>query len=164
MAKRARDLSGLSFIRALILFMGTLFSWTNQFSEVPTWSTIQSRGSVSIELWGHSLQQPGNSHYFASHSLHSAVSLPACSVPVLTLHIFMVSDNREHLYDYGQWMLPGLTGGLVGKVEQWLVSACSSELPLCYVIKRVEGVVFRASFSSQQEVVRKRHVLLTFLS
>ena len=53
MAKRARDLSGHSFIRALILFMGTLFSWTNQFSEVPTWSTIQSRGSASIELWGH---------------------------------------------------------------------------------------------------------------
>ena len=34
------------------------------------------------------------------------------------------------MYDYGQWMLPGLTGGLVGKVEQWLVSACSSELLL----------------------------------
>ena len=56
----------------------------------------------------------------------------------------MGSGNREHLYDYGQWMLPGLTGGLVGKVQQWLVSACSSELPLCYVIKRVEGVAFRA--------------------
>ena len=56
----------------------------------------------------------------------------------------MGSGNREHMYDYGQWMLPGLTGGLVGKVEQWLVSACSSELllPLCYVIKRVEGVAF----------------------
>lgn len=79
----------------------------------------------------------------------------------------MGSGNREHLYDYGQWMLPGLTGGLVGKVEQWLVSACSSELllPLCYVIKRVEGVAFGfLSFFSQQEVVRKRHVLLTFLS
>ena len=42
------------FYQALILFLSTPSSWTNQFSEVPTPSIIQSGGSVSTyELWGH---------------------------------------------------------------------------------------------------------------